>query len=108
MWRIKGLRIKTPKPGTCPSRGEGNQKCVVLKSKQRYFQERVNPGADQEKGCCEEQGGEVRCKLDVTTSRCPVASGGHSLRGTGADAHVLGGRQVGSERAQTMCKDFSF
>ena len=94
--KIKGPRIKTPKPGKCPSRGEGNQKCVVLKSKQRYFQERVNPGADQEKGCCEEQGGEVRRKLGVTTSRCPAASGGtQSLRVAGADARVLGGEAGG-------------
>ena len=94
--KIKEPRIKTPKPGKCPSRGEGNQKCVVLKSKQRYFQERVNPGADQEKGCCEEQGGEVRCKLDVTTSRCPAASGGtQSLQVAGADARVLGGDASG-------------
>ena len=96
--KIKGPRIKTPKPGKCPSRGEGNQKCVVLKSKQRYFQERVNPGADQEKGCCEEQGGEVRCKLGVTTSRCPAASGGHSLCGWQVQMPVCSvGRQVGSE-----------
>jgi len=48
--KMKGLRIKLPKPGKCPWRGEGNQKCAVLKSKQRSFQERVNPGAGSREG----------------------------------------------------------